>query len=205
MMDDASDLELLNRTSDGEEAAFLVLYRRWQGHVYRYALRITGAASTAEDVTQDVFMALMSGASGFDPARGTFGAYIYGITRNHVLRRTRRERFFAALKDDMPDTRSDSGVPLHKSSDPLGDLARKETIESLHRAILALPMRYREVVVLCELHELDYAEAARVVRCPEGTIRSRLHRARALLIERLRGRVMDETEAARIGTARCLS
>ncbi len=203
-MEQASDLDLLNRTSDGEEAAFVVLYRRWQGHVYRYALRITGVASTAEDVTQEVFLALMGGASGFDPARGSFGAYIYGITRNHVLRRIKRERLFAPLRDDFQDAHPPSGNSWDESANPLGDLARKETIESLHRAILALPFRYREVVVLCELQELDYAEAARVVRCPEGTIRSRLHRARALLLEKLRDKANVRADAAKMGTARCL-
>jgi RNA polymerase sigma-70 factor (ECF subfamily) len=69
--------------------------------------------------------------------------------------------------------------------DPMVDLIRREGIEQLRRAILALPKRYREVVVLCDLEEFDYVAAAAALDCPVGTVRSRLHRARALLVDRL--------------------
>jgi len=68
------------------------------------------------------------------------------------------------------------------------DLARDETIRALRRAILALPAGYREAVVLCDLHEMSYADAANALGCAVGTVRSRLHRARALLAERMAAR-----------------
>ena len=71
---------------------------------------------------------------------------------------------------------------------PLGDLTRKETIEEVRRAVLSLPGHYREVVVLCDLHEMDYAEASSVLSCSVGTVRSRLHRARRLLLDKLKSR-----------------
>ena len=70
--------------------------------------------------------------------------------------------------------------------DPLDDLTRKEMLESLRQAILALPAHYREVVVFCELHEMSYAEVAETLDCAIGTVRSRLNRARTLLAEKLR-------------------
>ena len=69
--------------------------------------------------------------------------------------------------------------------DPLLDLTRREGIDALRRAVQALPRRYREVVVLCDLEEVDYADAAVALGCPIGTVRSRLHRARGLLLEKL--------------------
>jgi RNA polymerase sigma-70 factor (ECF subfamily) len=204
-LEDAADLELLKRISDGEEAAFVVLYRRWQGNVYRCALRISGTKLIAEDVTQEVFLVLMNGAPRFDPGRGSFASYVHGITRNHVLRRITRERIFAPFLDDEEVERTDSRDALRQSPDPLCDLTRKESVASLHQAILTLPLRYREVVVWCELEELSYAEAARVIGCPAGTVRSRLHRARSLLVNKLRDSTSEDARTPKMGSARCLS
>jgi len=74
---------------------------------------------------------------------------------------------------------------LAVTDNALDDLTHREGIEALRRAIGTLPRRYREVVVLCDLEEVDYADAAGVLGCPIGTVRSRLHRARALLLEKL--------------------
>jgi RNA polymerase sigma-70 factor (ECF subfamily) len=204
-LEDAADLELLKRISDGEEAAFVALYRRWQGNVYRCALRISGKTPIAEDITQEVFLALMDGGSRFDPGRGSFAAYLFGITRNHVLRRVTRERIFAPFVDDGEEERTDSRDAVRQPPDPLVDLTRKESVESLHQAIMTLPLRYREVVVWCELEELSYVEAARVIGCPAGTVRSRLHRARALLLNKLQDRTSEDAHTPKIGPARCLS
>jgi RNA polymerase sigma-70 factor (ECF subfamily) len=203
-MEETSDIQMLRLGQAGEEAAFVALYRRWQGSLYRYSLRLSGSAPVAEDVTQEVFLALMDGVSGFDPALGSFSSYLYGIARNHVLRRMSRERFFAPIADEAEEEQQGAHATWSVRSDPLGDLTRQEKIESLHRAISTLPLRYREVVVLCELQELSYADAAQVIGCPEGTIRSRLHRARILLLEKLQEKTSEDARAPRIEPARCL-
>lgn len=199
-----NDIQLFQLALAGEEAAFVALYRRWQGSLFRFSLRLSGCASMAEDITQEVFLALMDGARGFDPALGSFSSYVYGIARNHVLRRMTRERVFAPIVDDFED--QCQGLPDVRGvkSDPLDDLTRQEKIDSLHRAVATLPLRYREVTVLCELQELSYAEAARVIGCPEGTIRSRLHRARSLLLDKLGEKAREDCTATRIEAARCL-
>jgi len=117
-----------------------------------------------------------------------------------VLRRLRRERFYVSLNEDPTNARE--GVS-DKASGPLDSLSRNETIESVRKSILTLPERYREVVVLCELQELSYLEAAAILGCAVGTVRSRLHRARVLLIEKLRP--VDETEGAEVKPARCFA
>jgi RNA polymerase sigma-70 factor (ECF subfamily) len=202
--ENVDDIQLLQMAAAGEEAAFVTLYRRWQGNLYRYSLRLSSSASIAEDVTQEVFLALMDGGSGFDPARGSFSSYAYGIARNHALRRMTRERIFAPIADDAEDKPEGIQSAWRLRSDPLDDLTQQERIDSLHRAVAALPLRYREVVVLCELQELSYAEAAQVIGCPEGTIRSRLHRARMLLLEKLQEMTKADSRAAGIEPARCL-
>jgi RNA polymerase sigma-70 factor, ECF subfamily len=133
-----------------------------------------------------VFMVLIREAHRYDPERGSLAAYLYGIARNHVLRRLERDRLFVQLGDATEDDHERGSATLVAEGDPLGDLTRNEMIDEVRQAVLALPSRYREVVVLCDLHEMSYAEAAAVVGCAVGTIRSRLHRGRALLVEKLR-------------------
>jgi|SRR5579871_2961718 len=177
-----SDEELLRRMRGGDEEAFLSLYRKLQAPLYRFTLNMTGSASVAEDVTQEVFLALIREECGFDPSRGSLAGYLFGIARKLVLRHLERSRVLA--EQDM-DAGGWQPPHAHSASDPVGDLLRAEGIEVLRRAIISLPKRYREVVALCDLEELDYAEAAAVLGCPVGTVRSRLHRARALLLEKL--------------------
>lgn len=125
-------------------------------------------------------MTLINDLVRFDSARGSLTSYLFGIARNQVLRRIEKDRFLTPIVDDQSD---DNLVSL---TDPLSDLTRRETIESVRQAVLALPVHYREVVVLCDLHEMSYVDAAEALGCALGTVRSRLHRARALLVEKLR-------------------
>ena len=133
-------------------------------------------------------MHLMRGSGNFDATRGSIQSYLFGIARNQVLRRIERDRaYFSITQDD--DEHDSPTVALSKclitTHDPLVDLTRRETIDSVRQAVLALPAHYREVVVLCDLHEMSYGEAAEILGCAIGTVRSRLHRARAILVERL--------------------
>ena len=177
-----SDDELLFRLRNGEEQAFVALFRRRQGAIYRFATHMSGSVATAEDITQEVFLALLREECGYDATRGTLSGYLFGIARKLVLRNMDRSRSDVALEPEGDDT---VGPVLAVNDDPLLDLTRRESIEALRRAVQALPRRYREVVVLCDLEELDYADAAQVLGCPIGTVRSRMHRARALLLEKL--------------------
>jgi len=181
-----SDAELLRLMLAGEEDAFVTLYRRRQGPVYRFALQMSGSEAVAEDVTQEVFIVLMRDGRNFDPARGSVAAYLYGIARNHVRRVFDRERSFVPIGDDEEDSDARVHERLIAHDDPLDDLTRGEMIGRLRQAVLALPTHYREVVVLCELHEMSYVEAAGALDCAVGTVRSRLHRARSMLAGKMR-------------------
>ena len=87
----------------------------------------------------------------------------------------------------LPDDESETDQTLAVDADPLAGLARRQHVLALRRAVLDLPVKYREAVVLCDLQELTYADAATALGCAIGTVRSRLHRGRALLATRLRG------------------
>ena len=204
-----SDEELLRLTAGGDADAFATLYRRRQAGIYRFALQMCGSVGIAEDVTQEVFMALVRDSQMFDPTRGTLASYLYGVARNQVLRRLEKERHFVAMADEMEEDASAAATISSAHSvaadDPLAELARSELIETVRQAVLALPGHYREVVVLCELHEMSYAEAATVLDCAVGTVRSRLHRARTLLVERLREAPQRDTTTADFNPLRCFA
>jgi len=202
---------LLRRMVAGDEGAFTLLYRRKHPAIYRFALHMSGNAAIAEDVTQEVFMTLIRDAKRFDPERGTLGGFLFGIARNHLRRRWEQERHSVPLPEsaDELDVIMSRGSASHMggrngaSGNGNGngnghgaggsaylmhrdDFATLENVTRVRQAIATLPENYREVVVLCELDELSYEEAAAALDCPVGTVRSRLHRARAILVEKLR-------------------
>jgi RNA polymerase sigma-70 factor (ECF subfamily) len=197
-----TDDELLLRMQSGDEEAFLALYRRRQAGLFRFALHMSGSLPVAEDVTQEVFLALLREGCGYDPDRGTLSGYLYGIARKLVLRQLERGRPEVALDTDSDDFLQPELAVL---DDPLLDLTRQEGIDALRRAVQALPRRYREVVVLCDLEEVDYADAAVALGCPIGTVRSRLHRARGLLLEKLHQERNPRQALGRLKPARCVT
>lgn len=174
-----SDQQLVERARGGEREAFGFLYRRHQAYVYRFARTMTGSAALAEDIVQDVFLALMRDLDRYDTRRATLRTYLFGIARNLARYKTRSLRRLLSL-----DQAEEAGA----WDDPGAALSSSEETRHLRRCLGALPARYREVIILCDLHELDYAETAVVLKVPIGTVRSRLHRGRQLLLERLRRR-----------------
>lgn len=201
---DLDDFELLRLMLAGDEEALSVLYRRRQGAVYRFALQMSGSRTIAEDVTQEVFLFLMREGRSFDPAKGSLSAFLLGVARNHVLRRWRLDQQLAPLGDELEDDASllYAGPALC----PLDDLTRAETIEAVRKAVLSLPSKYREVIVLCELQDISYGETAEILGCAIGTVRSRLHRARALLLAKLRpAAATDDASSTTVKSARCFA
>jgi RNA polymerase sigma-70 factor (ECF subfamily) len=200
----SSDLDLLRLMMAGDEDAFALLYRRRQGNVYRFALQMCGSQAIAEDVTQEVFIVLMREAARYDPNRGSLAAYLYGIARNYVLRRIEQDRMFVQFSDS-PGEEEMTNNAMVVEGDPLTDLTRNEMFEELRQSILSMPPRYREVVVLCDLHEMSYIDAAGIIGCAVGTVRSRLHRARALLLEKLRAARERNVASEEVKSERCFA
>jgi RNA polymerase sigma-70 factor, ECF subfamily len=195
--DTPSDSELVRRAVDGQRDAFEAIYNRYQAIVCRFARAMTGSPTIADDVTQEVFVSVMRDLERYDPQRAGLSTYLYGVARNVTRARLRRERRFTPIEDITVD-----GLEPASADDPFAMIARARDLARLKTAIIELPSRYRELVILCDLHELSYAQAATVIEIPVGTVRSRLSRAHARLAQRLRPESKPlETDCV----ARCLA
>jgi RNA polymerase sigma-70 factor (ECF subfamily) len=177
---DPSDGELMRRTAAGDRDAFAALYRRHHGTVFRFARLMSGSDVMAEDVVQEVFLVLMRSAARYDADRSALSTYLYGVARHQTRRRLVREKRFVGIDDDQ----AHSARPAN--GDVAAEMEHRSDVLRLRRAILSLPSRYREVVVLCDLQDVSYGDAAAALGCAIGTVRSRLHRARQLLMKKMR-------------------
>jgi RNA polymerase sigma-70 factor, ECF subfamily len=173
------ELELSRKLARGDEAALSAIYGQWQAPLYRFAWHMTASTSTAEEVVQEVFLQLIEKPRGFDPLKGSLGAYLFGIARNVLLRRLRNTVVSDSLDDSLDE-------PVSQDLDPWSALSHQQLVETVRAAVVSLPVPYREAVALCDLEEFAYDEAAAALDCPIGTVRSRLSRGRLLLSMKLK-------------------
>ncbi len=159
---------------------------------------MTGSAWGAEEIVQDVFMTLIRDPKKHDPERGSVGALLFGIARNRVMKHLERIPREVPLEVKNEDG-TGAGIILQDSFTPAMWVEKRERLQQVRAAVLELPAEFREAVVMCELEEMSYEEAAHMTGCPIGTIRSRLHRGRALLLAKLE---MLRSEPRRMKVAR---
>lgn len=173
---------LLDAIAEGDERAFLILYRRREPAIFRYAINMAGDRDLASEVVQETFLALLRESGNLNPERGAVMAWLYAVARNQILRQLTSRRRHLSLDDDDVDD------PVAPGS-ALDDLEQGQLVELVREAIPTLPVAFREALILCDMQGLSYEEAAAAAGCPVGTVRSRLHRARALLAVKLKSTV----------------
>ena len=128
-------------------------------------------------------MTLMREPRKYDANRGTLAAFLFGVARNRTLKHLERTPRDLSLESDLEHRIRPSA--LQDSFTPAAWAEQRERVKQVRDAVLELPPEFREAVVLCELEEMSYEEAAQALGCPIGTIRSRLHRGKALLLTKL--------------------
>lgn len=175
------DTECMTRLAAGDANALRELYQRHGRALLRFSCAMCHSRQAAEDMVHDTFVALLRDPLNFDPALGSVFGYLCGVLRHRVSRHFRNEKRWVALDTD-DDT---SPAHAHDGHGPAEEIARSEITAAFRRAMLELPLQHREVISLCDLEELPYSTVAGILDCPVGTVRSRLHRARALLTLRL--------------------
>ncbi len=176
------DASLARRVAGRDARALDAVYRRDAGAVYRYVLALGGNAAWAADATQQAFVAFADRPHGFDATRGPLAAYLAGMARHHLM----------ALWRERPlaDPELADGVMHEAAIDqatPEALLVRRQGHEALWAALAALPWPQREALVLVDLQQRPYAEAAAIAGIELNTLRTRVHRARTRLAEALQG------------------
>lgn len=191
----SSDAELADRLKQRDEDAFLHLYDLHRSSVFRFLMHMTGSVVVAEELTQEVFVVILDSMSAgtvgqFDPQKGTLEGYLLGIARNLARAERRRANRVVPL-DSVVETPEWSQLLENFSQkiqawDVAMVLEKRSELRELYRAILELPEHYREALVLCNLQEKNYRDAAAILQCSEGTVASRINRAKAILAAKLR-------------------
>src|SRR5580692_2279946 len=176
-----SDEELHRAALAGSGDAMAALYRRHGGLVYRFTLQMSRNDEVAEEITQEVFLALLTQIDRFDAERGALSTWLCGIARRQLWKHLERcEAIDAADEDGMAELECPGEGPAEL-------LLRQEAVAAVRTGLDELPAALREVLILCSLEEMSYEQAAQVLGLPVGTVRSRLHRAKVRLGSLLRG------------------
>ena len=186
LVDTTTDEALLARIRAGDAVALATVYRRHGAAVHRFACLHAPSREAAADATQETFLWLATqGATGFDTTRSTLAAFLCGVARNHALRIRAAAASFDELPDDSAATGAAQDTDVDAVSDALAHLLARERSEALLAALATLAAEHREVVALIEFEEFSYADAAAIIGCPVGTVRSRLNRAKEALRQRI--------------------
>jgi len=181
----SQDLADVERVLAGEIQAFEGIVRRWQGPLVNMAWRYCRDRGRAEELAQEALIRAWRGLAGWR-RDGSFSTWLFALAAN--VFRSDLKRFPSV------------NLPMDKVAEPSypaaqhHDLTARLSAEAVRRAVLALPVRYREPVVLFYFHEMDVAAAARTMGLPEGTLKARLSRARGLLRRRF-----PQLEAEQVG------
>jgi RNA polymerase sigma-70 factor (ECF subfamily) len=186
LVDTTTDEALLARIRAGDAVALATVYRRHGAAVHRFACLHAPSREAAADATQETFLWLATqGATGFDATRSSLAAFLCGVARNHALRIRAAAARFDELPDDSAATGAAQDTDVDAVSDALAHLLARERSEALLAALATLAAEHREVVALIEFEEFSYADAAAIIGCPVGTVRSRLNRAKEALRQRI--------------------
>jgi RNA polymerase sigma-70 factor, ECF subfamily len=186
-MKTGDDCELVRRLIAGDLSGLRELYQRHGRTLLRFSTAMCRSRQSAEDLVHDTFLAFLRDPALFDPAQGTVLGYLCGVLRHQISRHFRQRKRWVAMNSD-----DDSSAPADERPGPDDEISRSEATAAFRRAMLELPLPHREIIALCDLEELPYATVAQILHCPIGTVRSRLHRARALLTIRLASLEMIE-------------
>jgi RNA polymerase sigma-70 factor (ECF subfamily) len=178
--DRITDELLLERAGAGDPAAFINLYERHRAAIFRFSYRLSGSVEAAEDITHDCFLGLIKKPGNFRPERGSLRTYLFSAARNLWLKQLRDLGRESAM-DEYAENQFIAG-----GKEPLGRLLDDELSAKVQEAVSSLPPLQREALVLFEYEGLALNEIASMVGTDIGAVKSRLHRARQRLRNRLR-------------------
>lgn len=192
MTGDSRDADLIAKLERGDVAAAKEIYTLHVRTLLRFGVAMTNSVVLAEDIAHDSFIELMRRPGRFRPQHGSLRAYLLGIARHQISRHFRATRRYVPGVWDSAEDQGTEAIhalpPVWESSVAAGTeelVERTQMVKRVRGAIMTLSLAHREVIAWCDLEGLPYEEVAVILGCPVGTVRSRLHRARAQLAAQL--------------------
>ncbi len=180
---------LIERANEGDQAAFGTLVERYQNAVYNLAYRMLGSPEEAEDAAQEIFVRIYRQLARYDPER-KFSTWVLTIATNYCIDQLRRRRMqLVPLENIIPWARA-------REAGPEGEALSRESRDEVQRLLRELPEKYRAVLVLRYWQDLSCAEIADILKLPEGTVKTQLHRARKALGQLIEGQEQREEHNA---------
>ncbi|MCI0371196.1 MAG: sigma-70 family RNA polymerase sigma factor [candidate division NC10 bacterium] len=187
-----TDEELMRAVQAGDEAAFALLYRRYERRLLAFLVPYVGDTAFAEDLLQETFLRVFRQRASYEP-RAPLRTWLYAIARNLALDQFRRRRSHresaSPLGEETQVGRDPERLP-DPAPDALGVLTGREAATALRAALLDLPEEDRAVILLSRLEGLRYREIAEILGSTEGAVKVRAHRALLALRKRLRRETM---------------
>lgn len=195
---------VVERARAGDLDALDLIYHRYYPRVLRFGMSMLRCSAAAEDIAQDVFSELPAHLARFDPERAALGSYLFGVVRNLARRRRRQDDRTRPLEHDDVET-----FPAQQL-DPRAQLERREHRAIVRRVVNTLPERMRAPLLLCDLHDVPYADAAARLGTTPAALRHRLRAGRGWVRRALdktlptesRARGNHDHDAASIPTGR---
>jgi len=178
-----TDEQLVRKSQQDDERAFGELVSRYESKVYSLALKMVRNPEDAEDVLQDTFLRAYRGIKSFK-GNSTFSTWIYRITANSALMRLRKRQLPTVSIDDADEREAPINI-ADWAPGPVEQILNQETQAAMTEAIEALPPEFRQVFVLRDIEELSNAEVAEILDLSVAAVKSRLHRARLKVRNRL--------------------
>ena len=186
-MEDQQTGVLVRRCLAGDAGAWEDIVRAYNRRIYNLCYRFTNSADNAEDLTQEVFIKVYRTLASYDVEKGAFTTWVTTLTRNLLVdhfRRSRMDRLTESI--DAGRAEEDDSVSLSerlpdRGPSPADRLASQETQKMVQRALARISPDLREAVILRDLQDMDYKEISKVLRVPEGTVKSRINRGRTEL------------------------
>lgn len=183
MTEAETDEQLVRKSQNDDERAFGELVSRYESKVYSLALKMLRNPEDAEDVLQDTFLRAYRGIKSFK-GNSTFSTWVYRITANSALMRLRKRQLPTVSIDDADEREAPINI-ADWAPGPVEQMLNQETQAAMTEAIDALPPEFRQVFVLRDIEELSNAEVAEILDLSVAAVKSRLHRARLKVRNRL--------------------
>ncbi|HEY7727163.1 MAG TPA: sigma-70 family RNA polymerase sigma factor [Candidatus Eisenbacteria bacterium] len=192
-----SDEELVQRAQRDDERAFGELVHRYESKVYSLSLRMLRNPEDAEDVLQDTFLRAYRGIKSFR-GNSTFSTWIYRIAANSALMRLRKKQLPTVSIEDADERETPINIADWRPG-PVEDLLTQETVRAMEEAVESLPPEFRQVFILRDVEELSNAEVAEILDLSVAAVKSRLHRARLKVRNRLAAFFSDANSKRAMG------